>query len=232
MGGMDGIATLQELRKLDEDLPVIILTGHGTPADAAAGIGLEIVDFLQKPVDVDELALHIRELLSRGGQPLREKSLAELIVPVGSYQRVYADEPLQSWVRALRESLFQHVAGHVTQRGHRSVLVYERDEQFLGMLRLPDLIRGLIPTYLRDNPYASAFTGMFLAQTKVMGRMKIRELVDAREPLDIGAPLMAAALLMYRRGVFNLPIARDGHVVGVLRDKDLLLEIARQMPGT
>ncbi|MBU1495221.1 MAG: response regulator, partial [Actinobacteria bacterium] len=37
MEGMDGIATLQEIRKTHPKLPVIILTGHGAFEDAIAG---------------------------------------------------------------------------------------------------------------------------------------------------------------------------------------------------
>ena len=38
MPGMSGIDTLREIRKVSEDLPVIILTGHGDYQTALAGI--------------------------------------------------------------------------------------------------------------------------------------------------------------------------------------------------
>ena len=43
MGGMDGIATLTEIRKIDPDLPVLILTGHGRYEHALAGIQMGVV---------------------------------------------------------------------------------------------------------------------------------------------------------------------------------------------
>ena len=66
MPGMSGIETLKEIRAIDANLPVIILTGHGDYDSAMAGIKLEIVDFLQKPVDVDQLGHDvIVDLLAR-----------------------------------------------------------------------------------------------------------------------------------------------------------------------
>ncbi len=62
MEGMDGISTLEQIRKSCGDLPVIILTGHGAYNDALASIHLEVTDFLQKPVDVEKLSAKIHSV--------------------------------------------------------------------------------------------------------------------------------------------------------------------------
>ena len=81
MPGLDGIETLRRLRATDSDLPVIVLTGHGGFDEAVAGIKLDIVDFVHKPVDIERLGVRIRRLLARAAQPmtLRERTIAELI---------------------------------------------------------------------------------------------------------------------------------------------------------
>lgn len=227
MPGMGGIDTLEVMRNRGVQAPVIILTGHGGLDDAVAGIRLGIVDFLQKPVDVDRLAAQVRASIGRGAvAPLRERSIRELMVPVASYRRVRDDQPLREVALELRDALFRTVEGKVTEQGHRTVLVYDAQDRFVGALRLNDLLRHAVPEFLRDSPYASFLTGMFLAQCKVMGNQTVRDALGPALSIDIEAPLMEALHLMSSRCLINLPVVDKGQVVGVLRDKDLLLEIA------
>lgn len=63
---MDGLQTLRALNEVRPDLPVVILTGHGTVRSGLDAVAARAVDFLQKPVDVDHLALVIREAVASG----------------------------------------------------------------------------------------------------------------------------------------------------------------------
>jgi DNA-binding response OmpR family regulator len=230
MEGMDGIETLTAIRKDHPALPVLILTGHGSFQDAMAGISLEIVDFLQKPADIDKLALRIRRLLAKEHhEALRERSVGELMVPIDSYARVYEDEPLAAAVRAIQESFSMKVSGRVAEQGHRSVLVFDRRDKFVGLLRIADIIRLVLPSFLRDSPYSSYFTGMFLAQCKTVGNLRVADLVDEPCYVTTDTPLMEVVNLMVTESRINLPVRERGEVVGIIRDKDLLTEIAQYM---
>ena len=55
MPGMDGIETLQEIKKRNPLVEVIMLTGHGTIEAAVEGMKLGAYDFLLKPEEFDEL---------------------------------------------------------------------------------------------------------------------------------------------------------------------------------
>ena len=55
MPGMDGIETLQEIKKRHPLVEVIMLTGHGTMEAAVQGMKLGAYDFLFKPADFDDL---------------------------------------------------------------------------------------------------------------------------------------------------------------------------------
>jgi DNA-binding NtrC family response regulator len=57
MPQMDGIETLQELKKLDPDVPIIIITGYADIPTAVKTIKLGAYDFLTKPPQVDKLIL-------------------------------------------------------------------------------------------------------------------------------------------------------------------------------
>jgi CheY-like chemotaxis protein len=237
MDGMDGIATLQEIRITHPHLPVIILTGHGGFEDALAGIKLQVVDFLRKPVDVVQLGNRIRRLLCEKPPPLREKSIAELMMPVSAYTRVRVDQPISVVVAALRDALAVDGRGDVVDNATRTVLVVDGDERLVGIVRPHDILRLLIPQVLRSSPYSSYFTGMFLARCKLIGHRRAEELVRAAElvdeqpTIDINAPLIKAVHLLTSRHVVNLPVMEHGQLVGILREKDLLLEVASSMLG-
>ena len=65
MPGDDGIATLRRLRDAGVDVPVVILTAHGSVPDAVAAMKLGAVDFLAKPITPDALRRAVDEVLRR-----------------------------------------------------------------------------------------------------------------------------------------------------------------------
>jgi DNA-binding NtrC family response regulator len=68
MPGIDGLQLMAEIRRKHPDLPVILLTGHGSAADAEKGIRLGAFDYLMKPVDIDGLIEKLRSAVAcKGG---------------------------------------------------------------------------------------------------------------------------------------------------------------------
>jgi DNA-binding response OmpR family regulator len=66
MEDMDGIEILKIFKKIVPDLPVIMLTGHGSEEAARDGIGLGASDYLTKPCDFEELIAKIKDVVSFG----------------------------------------------------------------------------------------------------------------------------------------------------------------------
>jgi DNA-binding response OmpR family regulator len=64
MEDMDGIEVLKIFKKIVPDLPIIMLTGHGSEEAARDGIRLGALDYLTKPCDFEELILKIQEVVS------------------------------------------------------------------------------------------------------------------------------------------------------------------------
>ncbi len=64
MPGMTGIELLKEIRKLDTNIPFIILTGYANVDNAIEALRLGASDFLKKPFDMDELLLLINKTLA------------------------------------------------------------------------------------------------------------------------------------------------------------------------
>ncbi|MHB8108441.1 MAG: sigma-54-dependent transcriptional regulator [Syntrophorhabdaceae bacterium] len=63
MPGMDGIETLHEIKKIDESVPVIIITGYADIPTAVQTIKLGAYDFLTKPPQVEKLVLTIKRAI-------------------------------------------------------------------------------------------------------------------------------------------------------------------------
>jgi DNA-binding response OmpR family regulator len=64
MEDMDGIEVLKIFKTIVPDLPVIMLTGHGSEEAARDGIQLGALDYLTKPCDLEELIAKIKEVVS------------------------------------------------------------------------------------------------------------------------------------------------------------------------
>ncbi|MEW6744315.1 MAG: sigma-54 dependent transcriptional regulator [Planctomycetota bacterium] len=71
MPGMDGLGVLEAVRKEHPDLPVILLTAHGSVDSAVRAIKFGAVDYLPKPVDFEILESRVREIL-KGVETNRE----------------------------------------------------------------------------------------------------------------------------------------------------------------
>jgi DNA-binding NtrC family response regulator len=72
MPGMDGNATLVEIKRQFPMTEVIMLTGHATVASAVDGLKSGASDYLMKPTDLDDLVAKAEEAYARR-QNLEEK---------------------------------------------------------------------------------------------------------------------------------------------------------------
>ncbi|TCS39338.1 LuxR family two component transcriptional regulator [Paucimonas lemoignei] len=65
MPGMDGLALQKVLREKVPELPVIIITGHGDVDSAREAFRAHAVDFLEKPLQEDQLIKAISEAFDK-----------------------------------------------------------------------------------------------------------------------------------------------------------------------
>ena len=72
MPGMDGNATLKEIKRQFPLTEVIMLTGHATMESAIDGLKSGAIDYLMKPTDIDEIILKAEEAFEKR-QGLEEK---------------------------------------------------------------------------------------------------------------------------------------------------------------
>ena len=79
MPEMDGLELLSNLKKINEHLPVIVLTAFGTVDNAVKAMHLGAYHYLVKPVNVDELKVVIKKALHQIDLETENKELRESI---------------------------------------------------------------------------------------------------------------------------------------------------------
>ena len=65
MPGLDGIATLDELKRIDEDLAVIIITAYASVESAISAMKAGAFDYITKPFKNDEVLVVVRNAMER-----------------------------------------------------------------------------------------------------------------------------------------------------------------------
>jgi len=65
MEDIDGIEVLKIFKKMDPELPVVMLTGHGSEKAARDGLALGAFDYLTKPCDLEDLLATITKAAER-----------------------------------------------------------------------------------------------------------------------------------------------------------------------
>ena len=65
MPGIDGIEVLRRVKRMKPELPVLLLTGHASIEAAMTGVETGAVDYLLKPVPINDLIMRLRDIASR-----------------------------------------------------------------------------------------------------------------------------------------------------------------------
>lgn len=96
MPGIDGLSVLEKLKAQGFDLPVIVITGHGTMQTAIRAIQLGAYEYLIKPLDVDK----VRVLADRAVETVRLRRevsdlRSRLSRPIQEYELIGNDPAMQ-----------------------------------------------------------------------------------------------------------------------------------------
>src|SRR5258707_2227502 len=65
MTGLDGIATLDEVKRIDEDLAVIIITAYASVESAISAMKTDAFDYITKPFKNEEVLVVVRNAMER-----------------------------------------------------------------------------------------------------------------------------------------------------------------------
>jgi two-component system nitrogen regulation response regulator NtrX len=97
MAGLDGLETLRLLRDRAKDVPVIMLSGHGTVKTAVEATRLGAFDFLEKPPETEKLLVAARNALEKRRLVIENRRLrletsgpSDLVGGSAAIQQVFA----------------------------------------------------------------------------------------------------------------------------------------------
>ncbi|BCV27578.1 sigma-54-dependent transcriptional regulator [Shewanella algae] len=77
MPGMDGISVMQQIKQLDADLPVILITGFGDIAMAVSAVKQGAYDFLEKPFNNEHILDVVKRALDKRSLTLENRKLRQ-----------------------------------------------------------------------------------------------------------------------------------------------------------
>lgn len=177
--------------------------------------------------------------------PIRKK-VRDVMIPVRDYAMVREDQVLRDAVMTLRKVYCQVEDGACTEAGHRTALVVDARGQLVGILDFKSILAVLVPEIagglneklealgvtmafaqadaLDVDETRASFTARVLrnAETRVKDVM-----LKLRGTISADSDLIEGLKLMYANKVIVLPVFGDGELVGVLRDSDLFLALAK-----
>ncbi|OXR99890.1 sigma-54-dependent transcriptional regulator [Shewanella algae] len=77
MPGMDGLSVMQQIKQLDADLPVILITGFGDIAMAVSAVKQGAYDFLEKPFNNEHILDVVKRALDKRSLTLENRKLKQ-----------------------------------------------------------------------------------------------------------------------------------------------------------
>jgi two-component system, NtrC family, nitrogen regulation response regulator NtrX len=99
--GLDGLEVLRRIRERDSELPVVVISGHGTIETAVKAVRLGAQDFVEKPLSLEKTVLAVRNALR---QRRLESQLRELRQQLDARYAMVGESPA---LQRLREEIRQ-----------------------------------------------------------------------------------------------------------------------------
>ena len=97
MPGMDGMEALKKIKELYPDLPVIMISGHGTIETAVQATRLGAFDFVEKPLSYDKIVLAIHNALQLAALAQENRILRE---QAGRHREITGNSPVMLQLKA------------------------------------------------------------------------------------------------------------------------------------
>ncbi len=164
----------------------------------------------------------------------------DILVPIAEFPRIAHDASLKDAYAMLHR---QHTSGGWR---YRHMLVFGGESRVVGILSLVDLLRALMPDYIRATLSQHVADGTdthtvgtslsllwqdsFAAQCRQMGEVTVAaHMSPVQHTVRGGDPITLAAYLMIAHHVHMLPVLEGDVVAGVVRIVDVFNQAAMEV---
>jgi len=213
MPGLDGVATLGEIKKWAPDTEVIMLTGHATLESGTQAMRKGAYDYLMKPCDIEDLVEKIKEAheaeeIKRHPVLWPRKLVRE--IALHAFKKVHPEEALSKALEIMSR-----------EEGEESieeVYVVDREDRPLGIVTKRDLVSEAQKVHanipldwagLIQNPQQ-------LPQKSIKDVMRPQPLTT-----QANAYLTDAANQMIVHNLRRMPVVRAEKMIGVIKLEDV-----------
>lgn len=159
MPNMDGLSFFGHVHKLDPELPVLLLTGHGDVPMAVQALKDGVYDFLTKPFSVAELTASLRRAIQKRELVLENRNLRRLHAGYVTTKTALFGETMV--MDSLRQTLSQVAEADVdvliTGEGGVGKKTTARSLHSLSHRKAKPFVQISCATLSEDNFYAELF---------------------------------------------------------------------------
>lgn len=188
--GVKGLGSLDRIHKAAPDIPVMLISGYGTPREAAEAMRHGAADYLEKPVEASDLLDSVSRALKAAGSATAEKSRLQTALDALSAARAKAlqDESLKAL------GLFTVGIAHEISNPLSAILGFA--DLLMGDTGLGDRTKADVREIKRQASHCRELTHMLLRQ--IRGRPPARISVSVDEAVT-GAFKLARPSTTFRR---------------------------------
>lgn len=147
MPGMGGISVLEAIKRHDEDVEVLIITGYGSFDTAVQGLRNRAFDYISKPFDSDQIRRLVQAALARRAATQRLRTAPDNILSTLSHEFRTPLNVIMGYSTMLRED----GEGDLSEEQRRALDRIEANSTTLlsyveTLFYMVELDRGLVPT--------------------------------------------------------------------------------------
>jgi CBS domain-containing protein len=165
----------------------------------------------------------------------REKNIGDIMVSLEKFAAVSSGAGFKEVVSAMKRALAAGEGG--VPKGLDTVLVYENN-LLVGFISFEDVLNAIEPQFLKGGTYRGwtvnkewaipvFWEGLFTDRCIEATGKKAKEIMKPVEfEVETGDPLIKAVYGMTKNNTKNVPVVREGLVVGIVRSEDLFYEIS------
>ncbi len=221
MPGMDGVATLGEIKKWAPDTEVIMLTGHATVSSGTQAMRKGAYDYLMKPCDIEDLVekineAHEAESIKRHPVMWPRKMVRE--ITLHSLKKLLPEDPLAKALKVM--------ARQTGEEAVEEIYILDKQDYPRGVITKRDLLNEA----QKANPGVSLTWSGLLENPQWLPQKKLSRIMRP-DPITIRANghLTDAAQQMIMNNVRCMPVLRGGKAIGIIKMQDVFQYVEHEI---